>query len=238
MFNAVKSFVLDVLFPSRCISCKADGGSLCANCVEAFPTAEFQCIGCGERNKNGATCATCKRAGIVLTRVVWLTSYHHAIVKKSITEFKYFSRKELAAPLGILTAGRLAEVFATLPAWRKARAHLLAVPLHPRKERERGYNQSYLLAIQIALQLQIPLLPPSLLTRVKYTKPQAKTESRAVRLENVAGAFSAKAADAIVGKTIILVDDITTTGTTLNEAAKALRAAGAKEVWAVVVARG
>lgn len=121
-----------------------------------------------------------------------------------------------------------------------ANAALLAVPLHRQKRRERGFNQSELLASAVSQKLSLPLLPPDTLERVKNTPPQAHVRGREERQKNVASAFAVPITNTrvVAGKTILLVDDIATTGSTLNDAARALKEAGAAHVWGLVVAKG
>ncbi|MFA5994800.1 MAG: phosphoribosyltransferase family protein, partial [Parcubacteria group bacterium] len=123
---------------------------------------------------------------------------------------------------------------------------LVPVPLHPRRLRWRGFNQSALLAEYVGKNLttgfEIPN-HPNLLQRKRYTPPQMKIKKYAQRIANLQQAFSLRKTAAtdmpnsLQGKTILLVDDVATTGTTLFECAKVLKAGGAKKVFAVVIAR-
>jgi ComF family protein len=111
---------------------------------------------------------------------------------------------------------------------------VVPVPLHPRRLRQRGYNQAHLLAREIMRSLEVPL-EPECLQRVVDTAPLARTTSRADREAGVKDAF--RASPEASGRHMLLVDDVTTTGSTLRECASALLAAGAAEVNAVVFAR-
>ena len=112
---------------------------------------------------------------------------------------------------------------------------LVPVPLHPIRWRERGYNQSRLLAEVISEHTGKPMQPRCLL-RIRYTQPQAKM-GKAERAQNVRGAFSARDAEKVQGRTIGLVDDVLTTGATMSECARVLREAGAEAVYALTIAR-
>lgn len=114
---------------------------------------------------------------------------------------------------------------------------LMPVPLHPRKKRERGFNQSECIAQEISSHFSIPLITRALV-RTRYTPPQVKTVSEEERRKNIAGAFAVTNASLVRGNTIMLIDDVLTTGSTANDAARALKEAGAREVWALVVAKG
>ena len=111
---------------------------------------------------------------------------------------------------------------------------LMPIPLHPRKERVRGFNQALLLAQDIRAHTSIPLDAHTLI-RIASTPPQT-TLSAQSRRENVEHIFSLRDQDKVRGKTIILVDDVKTTGATLEQAARVLKQAGAKEIWAITFA--
>lgn len=112
---------------------------------------------------------------------------------------------------------------------------IMPVPLHPRRLREREFNQSLLLADRIAQHLRIPLSFTHLI-RTMPSPPQT-TLSRKERLRSLRGAFVLRRPDAIIGKRILLVDDVFTTGATMNECAKALRQAGSGDVVVLTLAR-
>jgi len=148
----------------------------------------------------------------------------------AIHEFKYGAKSFLAKPLGLLLssfAGR----------WLQAKEGLLLmpVPLHPRRLRERGFNQSLLLSREVARALNADLDFLSL-KRIKYTKPQTGLGSEE-RSRNVARAFQVSRREAVKGRSIVLVDDVATTGSTLNECARALKKAGCREVFCLALAR-
>ena len=111
----------------------------------------------------------------------------------------------------------------------------MPVPLHPKKLRERGFNQSLLLARHIAAQLDVELDFLSL-RRIRYTQPQTGLK-RDERRKNVRKAFGLKDPKAVRGRTVLLVDDVTTTGNTLNECARLLKRSGAEDVYSAVLAR-
>ena len=148
----------------------------------------------------------------------------------AIHEFKYGANSFLAKPLGLLLSS-----FAKT--WLEANEDLLLmpVPLHPRRLRERGFNQSLLLARELAKGLNADLDFLSL-RRIKYTKPQTELGSEE-RSRNVRRAFRVLGREAVKGRSIVLVDDVATTGSTLNECARALRKAGCREVSCLALAR-
>lgn len=146
----------------------------------------------------------------------------------ALRRLKYQDRPDLAAPLGHLArrAARLAGLTADL---------VVPVPLHPRRLVERGYNQAALLAAEVAVELEAPLVARALI-RLRNTPQQAHLD-RDARRDNVAQAFRARDPRALQGRRVVLVDDVATTGATLTACAEALLAAGAASVTAIVVAR-
>lgn len=151
-------------------------------------------------------------------------------VQDLIHELKYYGRSVLGKKMGQALVELLAEHedFA-------AADYLIPVPLHRRKLRERGYNQSLILAQAVGRVSGIPLLD-QVLKRVRYTRPQAQLNSEQ-RAKNVLNAFSVRRGIHLPDKTVILVDDVLTTGNTLNECARACRSVGVKHVFALTVAR-
>ena len=157
--------------------------------------------------------------------------------RRALLEAKFAGVSALRAPLA-------REAAALVPAaW--APEAVAAIPLHPARQRRRGYNQAALAAAEVARVLDVPATP-TLLRRVRATAAQARLH-REERIENVRGAFTLDgtvegaaargAAGGAVPRAVLLVDDVSTTGATLGAAAAALRAAGARRVWALALAR-
>ena len=156
--------------------------------------------------------------------------YYEGELSLTVQEFKFHGRRNLAALLGPLLAGALAS------AWGRDQIDLLCpVPLHPKRKRERGFNQSELLASSASQLLAIPLAR-DLLRRTRYTPPQVGL-TNPERMHNVRGAFRCPRPELIAGRRVLLVDDVMTTGATLGSAARELLDAGALRVGAVTVAR-
>ncbi|MGD8228372.1 MAG: ComF family protein [Desulfobacteraceae bacterium] len=151
-------------------------------------------------------------------------------IMAAIHQFKYARKSHLAESLGYLLTPFARE-------WLDKTDGLLMmpVPLHPRKLRERNFNQSLLLARYAA-----PFLGTELdflsLRRIRYTQPQTGLKSEE-RRKNVRGAFQVVDREMVKGRSVLLVDDVTTTGSTLNECARTLKRAGAREVFCITVAR-
>lgn len=226
-----RDFILDIFFPKRCVQCGTFGGFVCFECVgkiEKYKTPT--CPECGRITEFGQYCSRCKaRTGTHLSGLIIAAKYEAGPVKEMVHHLKYSGITALADLLGELVVERLD---GKLP---KGDLITVPVPLHKKREAERGFNQSELLARYISKRLDIP--GGIALLRMRRTESQVKL-SGMERRRNLVGVFQCVDPELIDKKTVLLIDDVTTTGSTLNECAKVLKAAGAKAVWGVVVARG
>jgi len=162
--------------------------------------------------------------------------YRSPLISHTIHTFKYQYISHLAPILGEWLAERVRNTELPLPDL------ILPVPLHTRRLRFRGFNQSFLIARALGETLAPgldTLVAENVLLRTRYTTPQMKTKNKEERLKNLTGAFSIKKEkySLIQGKSFWLVDDVSTTGTTLEECALVLKKAGAKNVFGIVFAR-
>ena len=239
-YTSWKHTLLDLLFPTSCVSCGVLGSVFCAPCTSAIPLSEPACFVCNARKSSGSICDRCRPRAPHLTRVWWAVAYENEHVRKAITEFKYNSNRSLAETLADFIVASVKKRAQAHNAHIPADAILLAVPLHTQKRRLRGFNQSELVASHIARALSLPLLQANVLTRTRNTSPQAQAGGREKRMKNVDHVFMIHetVAHKIKDRLIILVDDIATTGSTLHDAARALKEAGAAHVWGLVVAKG
>jgi ComF family protein len=220
--------ILDIVFPKFCVGCGKEGVWICPKCQDKIilikkPT----CPKCMRLTKNGQFCDRC-RSKSSLTGVVVAAYYGDGPLKELIHGFKYDGLFDIKEVLGKYLTLTLTEKF-------KKQAVLIPVPLHKKRLAERGYNQSHLLATEVAKSINYQVLDKKLI-RKKYTNPQV-TFSGANRKKNIRDAFYWIGEDEIDSKTIILVDDVYTTGATLEECAKVLRNAGAREIWGLVLAK-
>ncbi len=229
--------VLDCVFPISCLGCGKEGELACRQCLDRVPEPDSQvCPLCKTPfSHNGATCAKC-RGKTALDGLLVARPYRFRLVEELIFSLKYRFLERAVPPLVDLLEASLAHHSLPLPDC------LIPVPLHPRRLRFRGFNQAERIAQELGRRLapglSIPLDTASL-KRCRFTKPQMKTDTRDERLHNLSGAFAVdlKVAGPLVGKYVWLIDDVATTGTTLDECARALKAAGVKTVWGVVIAR-
>lgn len=213
---------LEQLFPARCGVCGGWGELLCADCAVALPRADGQrCALCWSRGAQ-SPCDLCAAHGPPCT-VLRAVYEYEAGVRPLIAALKYRGVSAYAAPAGALMA-------AVWPAFGFAADVVVPAPLHPRRERWRGYNQAALLAEALAKPLALPLGPRALV-RLRPTPPQARTTSASDRTGHMLGAFTCVEPESVRGKAVLLVDDVTTTGATLRACAAALFGAGAEAVY-------
>jgi ComF family protein len=199
-----------LLAPPRCAACDAPVARLSVFCAACAHTAEI-----ASNRDRGDTVAAFLYGGAVA---------------RAIVKMKYESRPDLARPLGDLLWRALSP-----QADRLRQTLVVPVPLHPARLAERGFNQSALLARRVAGHLGAPLAPRAL-SRHRDTPRQA-TLDRETRLANVTASFGVREPTRIRDRTVLLVDDVRTTGATLGACAEALRSAGAGTVLTAVVAR-
>jgi ComF family protein len=232
----VWSGLLDLLYPPRCLVCERHGRpALCEECTAHFlPIPEPVCPRCGRPREGQEPCRTCAAAGpegwgfdAACAAAVYVGH-----LREAIHRFKYGYAEALAEPLGAFLANRLV----TDDLLTETADAVVPVPIHPARERERGFNQSALLAWPVAQMLGVPLLTRAV-RRVRRTPPQVGLAADA-RRRNMAGAFAVPDATPVAGRRILLIDDVFTTGTTVHVCAQALRAAGAKSVTVATLAAG
>lgn len=232
--NYLKQFgvlIYDLFYPKKCIACNKYGSHLCMECagkIEKVLTST--CPGCGKICRFSTYCKDCKQVNeYVLNGIISAAIYDAGPTKEVIHHLKYSGMIDLYEILAELIYERLLRE--TVP----RNFVIVPVPLFAARYAERGFNQSELIGRYVANKLGIP--GADALSRVRNNKPQAELK-RKERLENLAGCFRVEDAKFIEGKNVLLVDDVATTGTTLNECAILLKEAGAKKVWGVVVAHG
>lgn len=218
---------LDLLFPPRCVVCRKPGTPLCPNCICSFERVQGPvCPTCGDPQPHGDLCPRCLRGRTF--KSVRSAFQFTGGVRQAVHAFKYERRRELAGPLARAAADVLAAPDQS--------THLCAVPLHPTRLAQRGYNQAWLIAEQLAeIWTSSPVLPERALVRTRNTASQVDLDF-AARRTNVNQAFCADSAW-VAQRAIILVDDVCTTGATLDACAAALMDSGAISVQAITLAR-
>jgi ComF family protein len=218
----------DLLFPQRCVSCGQIGSLLCDECQQKIdPVSPPWCPLCGYPAKDNHLCQRCRHSPLALDGIRSV-AFFEGPLRKAMHALKYRGLRAVAAPLGGLMAAY----------WRRnpLPADLIVpVPLHRHRERTRGYNQADLLALALADQIDLPVCDDWLI-RTHNTSPQIDLDAEARKM-NVAGAFRARENETLVGRRVLLIDDVCTTGATLEACSVPLRQAGAGSVWAFTLGR-
>lgn len=209
MFRSLLDGVVDLLFPPVCLTCGELSEAFCEAC-----RAQIRAVARGVEPPEGL--AEVRSVG-----------YHEEALHRAVLRLKFGRKVALARPLGELLAAELVEVRET---WRPD--GLVPVPVHWTRAVSRGFNQAELLTRALAGWTGLPLEP--CLRRVRPTPHQVGL-SGARRLTNLRGAFGIVSSRPVKGRRLVLVDDVWTTGATLTECARALRKAGAAEVYALTV---
>jgi ComF family protein len=209
------SALLDLLFPPKCVFCRrllGDGDTWCARCAGNLPLTV-----------NGG-----RQAGDFYDVCISPLFYKDA-VRKSILRYKFGGASAYAETYGRILAG-------CIRAYMDAGYDLISwVPLSTKRERTRGYDQAMLLAMATALELRSVAVQT--LVKPRDVTPQSGIKGRAERRVNISGAYEVCDAEIVNGKCVLLIDDIVTTGSTLEECARALLSAGASKVVCAALAR-
>lgn len=223
----IKRTFLDLLFPPRCVGCRKVGGWLCSECRKAIELLRPPlCPRCGLPTAEGKLCPRCQRASLQIDGARSV-AFFEGPLREAIHRLKYSNSQDLAAPLGEMMISYWKDVHSPAEV-------IIPVPLHARRLHQRGYNQADLLARELGKGVGLPVLENAL-TRVRETSPQVDLSGEE-RKENVRGAFDCPD-DQLAGKSVLLVDDVYTTGATLEACSLALRRRGVRTVWALTLAR-
>jgi competence protein ComFC len=216
--------ILNLFFPPRCVSCKQEGDFLCKNCVQELKIHPL---------KAKSVCPSSEDFEY-LDGVIYGADYaKNPQIQAAIMQFKYKFTRELVSQFGTLVSDKMKE----MGMLRIRPAVLIPVPLHKKRLNYRGFNQAELIAHETLQQYGGKAEVLSLLSRVKNTSQQAKLNKKE-RIENLAGAFEVTGDLTLLnGKICFVVDDVCTTGSTLDNCAKVLKRCGVKKVYGLVVAR-
>ena len=220
---------LDAVFPQFCLRCSLEGELLCSDCRSAvlIETLAHKCPFCDCETGSGSTCRRCcSKTG--LDGCLALSHYAEPAVKRVIKNWKYDSNRKSEVIIQTwLRRTNVVNILQDLP-WK-----IVPVPLHSRRERLRGFDQTVILSNMIGEVLSLPVT--SCLKRKKRSISQARLGTLRRQVGELRGSFECVSEPP---EYVLLVDDVLTTGTTLDAAAETLRAAGSDLVWGLVLARG
>lgn len=221
--------ILDILVPQTCAGCgkPVDGRDrcLCRRCEDAITPIRDHCPRCSGY-RSGGDCRVCAEREFYPSRNITLAEYD-GTMRKLLRELKFGGARALHAPIGRMALAALErhKVTADIITW---------VPMNRKKLRARGYNQSRLIATYLSRRTGIPARP--LLDERRAGRTQRELGLRD-RFINTIGRYAARNAARTRERTVLLIDDVFTTGATVNECARILRRAGAKEVISLTIAR-
>jgi len=216
--SQVKKFLLELLFPSFCLGCQEKEETyLCEDCESTLEISSFHQ----------------PYQGLNFSDLYFAINYQNPLIKILIRKFKYQPFiKELAKPLTYLIIKHFQLLEKNLNFFK---AILIPVPLTKKKQKERGFNQAEEIAKELSLFLRVPLIS-NLLIKIKETPSQTEVSAEK-RRENLKNAFLCQDFNKIKNKTILLIDDVFTTGSTLEECSRVLKKAGAKKIIGIVIAK-
>ncbi len=219
---------LDLIFPQKCIGCGKEGIVLCPSCRVSLPAIKPPlCPLCGRPQSSGILCPGCVSWQATIDGI--RSSFRfEGVAQQAVYQLKYRNLRVLAGPLAGLMNDYLAEN--DIPG-----DVLVPVPLHKKRIRERGYNQSALLAKYLGKLAGMPVVDDCLVRRI-HTPPQARTANVEERRNNIEGAFTCRD-ERLSGRKVLLIDDVSTSGATLDACAEVLKETGVKSVWGLTFTR-
>ena len=217
----IRNKTLDILFPIECVECKKFGVWLCEECFEKIEI-------------NTKALEKLELIPSYLDGFLVATDWKNQIVQDAVHKFKYNFSQELGEVLVNLILKKIKKI--GLENFLKENVVIVPVPLHRRRYAWRGFNQAELLAKIISEKTETEM-DTKIIKRIKYTKPQVK-QNRENRLKNLQKAFKIKKSTLGLPKNVLLIDDVITTGSTMNEMARVLKENGVEKVWGMAIARG
>jgi competence protein ComFC len=228
---AVMDSIIGWLAPPLCVLCGAEGATICEGCSIAaiIPFGE-RCFNCNALSPGCSTCKSCRRSGS--PRRVWVVTDYEGVAKDLIQKYKFGHQRVAAKPMARIMSETFME-FNSDKDIKRANYLVVPVPTATSRARVRGFDHSALLAAYIARHLK--LKNSNVMARLGQSRQVGM--SRVERLKNAEGKYKVSDHDAVNGRNILLIDDVVTTGATINSASKALRLSGAKTVDALIFAK-
>ncbi len=224
----LKEIALDLVFPQCCVGCGKEGDLICRSCYRSLPRIMPPlCPRCGRPQSSGILCPGCTSWQAEIDGIRSPFQFD-GVIRQAIHQLKYRNLRAVVVPLAKL----LNDYLTTNPIPGEV---LVPVPLHPKRLRERGYNQSSLLAHELGKLINLPVVDDCLI-RLRHSPPQAKTATVDERRSNVANTFSCRD-HRLRDKQVLLIDDVSTSGATLDACALALKQAAATSVRGLALAR-
>lgn len=224
--------VLDFIFPRRCVGCKRVGKYICNKCQKGIVILQQRCPECDKQAIDGMTHPGCKKK-YGLDGLVSVFRYQ-GVIKQAIKSLKYRFVSDLGKELIYVIP---VSIYQDLSLLISSNTKIYPIPLHQERLKWRGFNQAEKLAIQLKQYLKFPVMR-GLLVRSQKRTPQADISHREDRIKNAQGLFSiAPNISTAEYPSILLFDDVWTTGATMKEAAKVLKRSGVEKIWGLTIAR-
>lgn len=214
--------IISLFAPYNCLACGKEGRLLCFSCVEALPTLPQRCYKCQALSAEAKTCQTCRRSSALYS--VQVATPYRDVAKDLVWKLKFAHARSAVNLMSTVMTDRL---------HFSDEAIIVHVPTATGRVRQRGFDQAQLLAVRISRTTSLR----HSFALARHGQERQVGSSRKQRLEHLLSAFWVRRPELIAGKHIILIDDVITTGATLEAAASVLRQAGAKRVDAVVFAQ-
>jgi len=214
---------MGIIAPHTCYGCGAEGAVLCGKCLEKLPAAASCCYRCYSATENFATCAQCRKHSAL--RALWAVTPLDGAARQTLHALKYARARAAARDIAAAMAAQLHD---NTNQWV-----VVPVPTASSRVRQRGYDQARLIARDVAVRLHCPVR--QVLVRQHATRQVGST--RAQRQQHMRQAFRLARGSVVKNANVLLVDDVVTTGATMEAAARMVRMAGAREVRAAVFAR-
>ncbi|RJR30726.1 ComF family protein [Candidatus Parcubacteria bacterium] len=235
-FKIFKNFLSDLIFPKSCFNCGKSGIWFCHECYNrVILNSNIRCPFCKlPGGILGQTCFNCRKTHF-LDGVIAATEYKNTVIKKLVHKYKYDLIKDLEKPSGWLIADYIEALKEKSPDFFKDVDFVVPVPLSVKKTLARGFNQSELLSKRLSNHFKWPMAVNSL-QKIKSNKRQVN-QKKIGRRQNVRDKYALKDKFKFKSKKIFLIDDVATTGSTLDECAKIMKKAGAREVWGIVLSQ-
>jgi ComF family protein len=251
VFKSFQKYFLNLLFPISCLKCHQPETVLCSNCLKTIKQTDLQVCPLCEKaiTLNGEVCRPCQqRFNPALNRLIVSANYKNKLLAKAIHLFKYKFIKDFSEPLAQLMINSSEKLTIPVP------DYLLPIPLHPRRLRWRGFNQAELLTQELSekllVGLKIPILGNNtnqLIIRHRHTKPQKDIKNYSQRQANLKNIFKINnsfswerynlSTKNLAGKNILIVDDVSTTGSTIFNYAQELKKLNPKSISAIILGR-
>lgn len=221
--------LLDLFFPKKCLNCGKHGRYICPECMGKVRKSYYSCPHCAKASFMPNTHLTCQTKTPFLGKIsLWK---YEGVVRKSILALKYKFAYSIANELADVSAAEIRSIDFSVPS-----AVLIPVPLHTRRENWRGFNQASVLGKAIAREIGWKF-EEHLVERKTHTLPQANL-SKLERMQNISGKFAVnnELVNKYRNKTIVIFDDVWTTGSTMREIATELNKAGMERIWGLTIA--